>query len=350
MPTAYINTNNLRANYQHLQSIASGKKIIAMVKANAYGHGILEVTRALPNADAFAVARLKDAILLRKNGIAQTILLLTGVFLEQDFILAAENEIDIVVHDIEHLQRMRSLPGPAKLNIWLKIDTGMHRLGFAVDVIPEILKEFATLPCVRQVKLMSHFASSENLSSQSNLQQIELFDKFTGLEKSFANSAALVNFPELQSQWARIGLLLYGVCLTQEIADKAKEFVPVMSLSAPIISIKNLRKGDKVGYGGVYECPVDMQVAIIEMGYGDGYPREISDAAYCLLGSVQCKIIGRVSMDLMSIALPCSASLGDEVEMWGENLPVTMVASWANTLPYTLLTRVNSSVERVIIE
>ena len=350
MPTAYINLKNLHSNYAEICQMAESKRVIVVIKANAYGHGLFEVADALPQAEAFAVARINDAIRLRQHGITQRIISLAGAYLPVEFISAEQHKIDLVVHCKEHLDLLQNLKQTSQLNIWIKVDTGMHRLGFFPAEVDSVVALLQSCAAVAEIRLLSHFASADDIHNADNKKQIIEFAKFTDIEKSFANSSALINYPDLDADWPRIGLLLYGVSPTPGLNERLNSFKPAMTLTAPIIAIKMLKRGDKVGYGGVYVCPEDMTVAVVAIGYGDGYPREVSAEAYCLLDGYKCPIIGRVSMDMLSIDLRAvpQAKLGQEVELWGEQLPVTVVASWAETIAYALLAGLNSSVVRCL--
>lgn len=350
MPTAYINIANLEANYSKLRSMSGGKRIIAVIKANAYGHGLCEVASILTQAEAFAVARIQDAVRLRQHGIKQRIIVLTGVYTAADLKIAEQHAIDVVVHTKQHLQFLQDSKSEQKIDIWLKVDTGMHRLGFFPDEVAAVITQLQALPQVSNIRLLSHFATAEDIDNPDNLRQIQQFANLPALEKSFANSAAFINYPDLDADWPRIGLLLYGVLPSRQLAARATGFKPVMTLKASVIAIKQLQRGDKIGYGAAYICPEDMSVAVIGIGYGDGYPRELTDDAYCLINGARCKLLGRVSMDMLCVDISSAGNvhLADEAEMWGDNLSVAQVADWARTIPYRLLAGLTASVYHCI--
>ena len=344
MPQLTIDIAALKNNLQLIKKLANGKKVMAMVKANAYGHGLLDVATALPDVDCLAVARFKDAMFLRNNGINKRVVVLSGAQSAQEFALCAQHKIDSVLHDPAQLEFLAASSATEPVQLWVKIDTGMHRLGFSTDDGPAIISELKTNPKVKDhIEVMTHLANADDLQHQLNNVQIKALKALNNPGASLCNSAAMLNFSEVQSDWLRIGLLLYGVSPIAGLDAASLGFKPVMTFSAPAVAIKTLPKGALVGYGSVYTCPETMPVAVLAAGYADGYPREVSADAYCLQTGRKCPVLGRVSMDLLVVDLRTApnVTVGDNFELWGKNLPVATVAGFAGTIPWVLLSGVS---------
>jgi len=335
-----LDANALRQNLHEVRRLSSSR-IMAIIKANGYGHGLVWVAKTLAEADAFGVASLEEALELRAAGIRQDICLLEGFFEAEEIPLLFRERLTPVIHEHHQIETLRRLQGEGTLDVWVKIDTGMHRLGFPPEQAAAVVQEIQSLPCVRSVGVMSHLACAEDREGDVTIRQIAAFERlgFQELRRSLANSAGLIQWPKSHADWVRPGLMLYGVSpLTTETQIPLK-LAPVMTLQSRLISLRHRKQGDAIGYGGHYRCPEDMPVGIVGVGYGDGYPREFLTQASVLIGGRRAALVGRVSMDMINIDLRAvpDAKIGDEVILWGRGLPVEEVAHAAGTIPYTLL-------------
>lgn len=341
---ARVDLGALRHNFARVRAAAPRARVMAIIKADAYGHGMLRVARALRDADAFGVARLEEALSLREAGITQAVVLLEGVLDTAQLNAAAHQDLSIVVHHaaqvelIEHAAE--SLP-PVK--IWLKLDSGMHRLGFAPAEIPRIVQRLRhSKKVIGPLRCMTHLANADERSDPSTLRQVEVFQSaLTGIEaeQSIANSAGILGWPQTHADWVRPGIMLYGVSPFLNDSAAAHDLRPVMTLSSRLIALRPNKKGDAIGYGGSYVCPCDMLVGVAAIGYGDGYPRHAQTGTPVLVNGRRAPLIGRVSMDMITVDLSAQpqARAGDPVVLWGEGLAVEEVARCASTIPYELL-------------
>ena len=349
---AHIDLDALQDNYRWVKSLAPRAKVMAMVKSNAYGHGLVKVAKALPLADAFGVATLSEALTLREVGILQRIVLLPGFFEPSELSLISHHAIEIVVHQYEQLAVLEKIVLPCPLKVWLKMDTGMHRLGFLPEHIPAVYRRLMACRCVAQpITIMSHFADADNITENTTQGQLKQFNQATeGLDvlKSIAHSAGILNHPASHFDWVRPGILLYGVSpIVGEVSPLKVQ--PVMTLQARLLAINPLKKGECVGYGGTWTCDEDMSIGVVSIGYGDGYPRHAPSGMPILVNGVVCPLIGRVSMDFVTVDLrPCpQAKIGDEVTLWGRGLPIETIAKQASTIPYELTCQITSRVKCV---
>ena len=352
---ALINLAHLKNNLAAIQKVAKQSKITAVVKADAYGHGMLQVCQALSDADAFSVAYVNEAMNLRESGIQKPLLALQGFSSEKDLNNAIEQNIRVVVHHHEQLKILKTLKLPV-LNVYLKIDTGMHRLGFDVAEVPAVLEQLqSSISSVSKISLMTHLACADELENPSTLEQLKTFDAIArkyDFEQSVANSAGILAWPQCHRDWVRPGLVLYGInpIKTQTRFDDIG-LMPVMSLYAPLISIKKCKKGEKIGYGGDFCCPNDMLIGIIAIGYADGYPRHLRSAPKVSIAAKQAPILGRVSMDMIAVDLAgIDTQVGDIAELWGEAISVTDVAKHAGTISYELLCAAGNAVTKKYIQ
>jgi len=341
--TAVIDLQALRHNLGRVREAAPGRRIVAAVKANGYGHGLVRTARALAAADAFAVACSEEAIELREAGITKPVLLLEGVFEAAELPLCRRLGLDIVVphpNQVEMLERI-SLARP--LRVWLKIDTGMHRLGLDPETVFGVWRRLRECPAVApDIRLMSHLARADERDNDFTLTQLGRFEETTRNlpgERSLANSAGILGWPGTHCQWVRPGLMLYGASPFVDGLAEAEGLRPVMTLTTRLIAVKRLRRGEPVGYGGTWICPEDMDVGVAAVGYGDGYPRHAPSGTPVLVNGREAGLAGRVSMDMIAIDLRAhrEARVGDPVMLWGRGLPVEKIARAANTIPYTLM-------------
>jgi alanine racemase len=320
------------------------------VKANAYGHGLLRVAQALNSADALAVACIEEAVVLREGGITQPIVLLEGVFEAAELPLCSRLNLDIAVHHLIQVEMLERASLERPLRVWLKIDTGMHRLGINPDVAELIWQRLHACPAVdSDIRVMSHLARADERSNDYTLQQLQIFTETVAElpgERSLANSAGVLGWPPTHFDWVRPGLMVYGVSPFTDSEGSEEGLQPVMTLSTELIAINRLAKDQPVGYGGTWVCPEEMDVGIAAIGYGDGYPRHLPSGAPVLINGRVAPLIGRVSMDMISLDLRQhpEAQVGDPVVLWGHGLPVETIARAAGTIPYTLLCAITNRV------
>ena len=345
--TCTFSSENLLHNLATIRAAAPRAKIMAMVKANAYGHGLIEVGHRLDGlVDALGVASIDEALTLRSGGIRAPITLIEGIFTPDEFRIASEQKFGVTFHHAGQLQALKDNPPRHLLQAWLKIDTGMGRLGFLPADVPDALKALASSPSLRQpIGILSHLACADEPEHQQNQQQIATFQKFAASHngpKSFCNSAAIFSMPAQHYDWVRPGLSLYGASPLAGRTAESLGLKPVMTLRSRLISIKTVQQGETIGYGSRFRCPETMQIGIVAIGYGDGYPRSAQNGTPVLVGQTRCSIVGRVSMDMAAVDLrPCPhAAVGSEVILWGDGLPVEEVAAMTSNINYDLLTGV----------
>lgn len=341
---AYIDLNAIEHNCDVIKHKALNSKILAIVKSDAYGHGIVPVCRTLYNmSDAFGVAWLDEALKIRSDNNDKPILLLKGFINAEELQLIAELEFMTVVHNQHQLDLIQTVPISKPLKVWMKIDTGMHRLGFTSQEFDFAYNFLSNSSKIQQpITLMSHLANADIENDAYNFTQLSTFQKLTNnlpCPKSFANSASLWLRPETHFDWIRPGLLLYGASPFANIDGKSLGLKPAMTLKSKLLTTKFLTKGMKIGYGLEYTCNEDMLVGIINLGYGDGYPRYAISGTPVLLNKQRCPIVGRISMDMLAIDLrSCPhAKIGDSITLWGEDLPIEEIARYAKTIPHELL-------------
>lgn len=339
---ATIHIDALRRNLARVRALAPSSRVLAVVKADGYGHGLERVAHALEGADAFGVAAISDAERLRAAGLSQRIVLLSGFDEPGDLPLLRRLNVESVLHHDEQLRMLETERAASPLRVWLKLDTGMHRLGFAPQRAPELHARLRGLPNVDpEIVLMSHFSRSDEFDCKETLNQIATFDAATGgLSglRSLSNSAGVLGWPRAHLDWVRPGGALYGLSPVAGKTGRDLGLDPAMTLSTRLIAINQVARGESVGYGGAYECPQDMSIGIAAIGYGDGYPRHAVNGTSVLVNGDRAPIVGRVSMDLLAIdlrALP-QARVGDQVELWGPDLPIEEVAAAAGTIGYEL--------------
>lgn len=339
---ATIHLGHLRHNFAVARRLAGGSKIMAVVKANAYGHGLERIGMALADADAFGVATISDAHRLRSAGLSQRIVLLSGFDEPADLPELRALGVDAVVHHESQIAILESAAAGPALRIWLKIDSGMHRLGLPPARARMAFDRLRQCPAVaEQIVLMTHLASADLPESSQTGDQLSRFDAAVdGLPgpRSIANSPGLLNVPGARADWVRLGGLLYGLSTHEEKVGEDYGLKPVMSLDSKLIAINQVPAGECIGYGGTHRCERPTRVGIVAIGYGDGYPRHAPDGTPVLLRGQRCPTLGRVSMDLLAIDLgPASeAAVGDPVRLWGVGLPVETVARQAETIGYEL--------------
>ena len=347
---AHINLQALQHNFSRVQQAAPNSKIMAIIKANAYGHGLVRMAQSLPDADAFGVACLDEAISLREAGFDRRIVLLEGLFTAEDIGLINGYQLDVVIHHESQLALLEQGGLLRPLDIWVKLDTGMHRLGFAPENVEAVTARLRKIPRIGAIRYMSHFSCADDLDSNSTSSQRQTFldaVAATPAEQTLANSAAILGWPETHLDWVRPGIMLYGGAPLAGHSAVSLDLQPVMTLGTRLIAVNERRAGDAIGYGEDWVCPTDRLIGVAAIGYGDGYPRHAPSGTPVLVNGKRANLAGRVSMDMICIDLADhpQASVGDEVILWGEGLLVDEVATAAGTLSYELLCGVGSRVQ-----
>lgn len=358
VPRAYIRPEALRNNYDRLRAAAGGARVIAVIKGNAYGHGLLTVARALPDADAFAVAHVADAVALAQAGIRQPILLLGGVYTRAELDIALARGFELVVHCRPQLELLETAASGSTV-VWVEVDTGMHRLGLHPDDCAEALARLRKCRAVGELRLMTHLSCADDRGDGRTESQVERFcellDGFDG-GFSIANSPVVLGWPgsvcvglDPARSWARCGIALYGISPFPGTTGADLGLRPAMHFEAGLVSIRDVRAGETVGYGATWQAPCDTVVGIISAGYGDGYTRFLPSGTPVLVNGRRAALAGRISMGLTAIDLGPGATdrIGDRVTLWGDGLPVEEVAACADTIPYTLVAGVRTGALRV---
>jgi len=343
-----------RHNLARLKSAAPDAKFLAVIKANAYGHGAVKAARALDEADAFGVARLGEGIELREAGVRHPIVLMEGVFSVEELAFALHHELDMVVHEETQLAMLEQRARSAKKAvdkprvIWLKIDTGMSRLGFAPDRARDAAQRLRALPLVGDLRVMTHFASADLPASPTTIEQLHKFDSAlqsiedgvaSRLDVGLANSAAILQWPKTHRDWVRAGIALYGSSPFAERSATSLGLEPVMTLVSRVIALRDLQPGDSVGYAATWRASRRSRIATIAAGYADGLPRHLPSGAPVLVGGRRAALVGRVSMDMITVDVTDldGIEVGTESVLWGAGLPVDEVAAAAGTISYELL-------------
>jgi len=341
--SATIHIDALRHNLCVVRARAPDSRVMAVVKADGYGHGLERVARALQGADAFGVASLSDAERLRAAGLSQPIVLLSGFDEADDLPQLRRLNVETVVHHVAQLAMLEEAAAGDPIRCWLKVDTGMHRLGFAPDEVRNAHARLTALSAVvGDIVLMNHFASSDEFDKPQTREQMRVFAEATsGLAgpRSLANSAAVLGWPDAHGDWVRPGGALYGVSAVDGTSGADFGLQPAMTLSTKLLAVNHVRAGERIGYGATWQCPEDMPVGVAAIGYGDGYPRHALAGTPVLVNGARGDIIGRVSMDLMTIDLrgQPGAKAGAAVTLWGPGLPVETIAAAAGTIGYELI-------------
>jgi alanine racemase len=311
-----------------------------VIKANAYGHGLERAVRALAAADGFALLDLADAVGLRESGVAKPILLLEGVFAGDDLHAVAEHGLTIVVHDAEQIAMLEGARLPARVPVYLKMNSGMNRLGFGPGEYRQVFERLARSPVVAGITLMTHFADADEIRGVAEaLRRFEAATAPIEAPRSLANSAAILRYPETHADWIRAGIMLYGCSPFADAPAAALGLRPVMTLASELIAIRALQPGDRVGYGGTFVADRPHPVGVVACGYADGYPRHAPTGTPVLVNGRRTRTLGRVSMDMLAVDLEGvpEAGVGTPVTLWGEGLSCDEVAAAAGTVSYELL-------------
>lgn len=349
---ALINQASLRHNLAAVKKLAPKSKVMSVVKANGYGHGLINVAQGLNESEGFAVLSLNDAIDLREHGFEQEILLLEGAFEPYEVSIAAKMQFNLVVHNFYQLEMIEKLKLNHPINIHFKINTGMNRLGFPSKDTYNILKVLEKKSLFKSITLMTHFATADETKGID--YQLNIFNEIAGhfhFARSVANSASILRFKHTHLDWIRPGIMLYGA--SPIVGEKSNSFhiKPVMQLKSKIIAIQQLAKNDSVGYGESFRAEKNMRIAVVACGYADGYPRHAPSGTPIYVEGKKTSIVGRVSMDMLYIDVTDipEASILSDVELWGEHIPVDEVAEKSGTVGYELLCAISAS-KRVPLE
>lgn len=354
---AQVSQYALRHNLQQVRKMAPGSKIIAMVKANAYGHGLTKVAKTIQDADALGVASLEEALRIRQAGVQSDIVLMEGIFREEELADVKHHHLTMVVHHWFQIQALQSYAekNDFRFRIWIKINTGMNRLGFQAQEFDEAYATLSKLSHVEIIGFMTHFAEADEREKDSTRKQADYFQSIIAGkpgQRCLANSAAILAWPQTHADWVRPGLMLYGASPFVGVTGKELNLLPAMTLRSEIIAIRELALGERVGYGGTWENtrPIS-KIGIIAIGYGDGYPWHAKNGTPVLVNGQRVMTTGRVSMDMLAVDLSSlkEVKVGDPVTLWGDTLPIEEVAHHAGTIPYELFCRFTERVKVEII-
>lgn len=353
---ALIDTAALRHNLGTIRAYAPGAKVMAVIKANAYGHGLVSTALALGDADAFAVARLEEGIALRAAGIYAPVVLLEGIFSAEQLAEAAHHRFELVVHDPLQIKLLEAHRDARRFVIWIKMDTGMNRLGFRPEAFAPALARLRalTVPPL-ELRAMTHLARADERVEPMTLEQIGKFEATlaaTGLSganrlaTSIGNSAGTLGHPRAHGDWVRPGLALYGVSPFADATAAKHGLKPAMMLETTVLTVREVKRGETVGYAGAWRAERDSSIAILAAGYGDGLPRHLANGTPVLIAGARYPLVGRVSMDMIAVDVTGAPKVatGNKATIWGEGLPVEEVATHAGTIPYELLCGVSQRV------
>ncbi len=350
---AQINTEAIAHNLDRVREYAPGAKVMAIVKADAYGHGLSTAVTALSSADAFGVATIDEALNIRRLGYAGRIAVLSRIQSAADMRSVLDAHLWPVLHDTAQIdlleQALAETQGGAPPRVWVKLDTGMHRLGLRGSQLDAAIERLGN--CSRRVDLMTHFASADDPSLETTSEQISNFDTVDvarGSRRSAANSAGIVAWPTSHYDWVRPGIMLYGC--SPILGETAQTFglKPAMTLHSSLVSVRDHKAGESVGYAGTWTSSRDTTIGVVACGYADGYPRHAPSGTPVLVNAERVELVGRVSMDTLTVDLgpDAKARVGDPVVLWGDGLPIEEIASASGTIGYELMCRVTGRVPR----
>lgn len=338
--SATIHLEALRHNLRVVAAAAPRSRIMAVIKANAYGHGLLNIARGLQGAHGFAVLNLEEAIRLRQAGFPQTLLLLEGAFSQDELQHASQYGISLVVHHTRQIEMLEEASLSQPVSVFAKVNTGMNRLGFRPAEFRNAVQRLEACANVGDITLMTHFATAdEPLGVDAPYAQFREATEGMGHPVSLANSAAILRYRHTHADWVRPGIMLYGASPIAGTPASAFQLRPVMTLASEVIALQNLKPGESIGYGQKFTAARDTRVAIIACGYADGYPRHAPNGTPIQVEGRATHTVGRVSMDMLfaDVTDIPQAEVGSPVELWGEHNPVDGVAEAAGTVGYELL-------------
>lgn len=349
-PRAEISGNALKSNLARLRQIAPSSKVMAVVKANGYGHGLLNVAQCVADADGFGLARLEEAIALREGGVTAKLILLEGFFSANELGSLVSNNIETVIHNDTQLEMLETSVLAKPVTVWLKIDTGMHRLGFTPEQFSHVYARLKACPNVaKPIHLMSHFACADEPDNQFTQIQLNTFNRLVKDSKgecTLANSAGTLYWPESHKDWIRPGIALYGVSPVMGDLGCEHGLKPAMQLISQLIAVREHQAGEPVGYGSTWTAKTETILGVVAIGYGDGYPRNAPEGTPVWVNGRLVPIVGRVSMDMLTVDLGFGSNdrIGDEAVLWGGALPVEKVAEHIGTIAYELVTKLTPRV------
>ena len=351
-PHALIDLAALRHNLGVVRRRAPASRIWAVIKADAYGHGMERAAAALAATDGFAVARVEEALRLRAAGVAQPILVLTGALSQEETAAAQAHRLDLALHQSEQMTWLEALPPGPTLRVWIKVDTGMHRLGLDPTEVAAIQQRLAACPRVAPMPgLMTHLANADDPEDPLTNRQCQRLRALARPDQALniGNSGGLLAFSATRTAWVRPGIMLYGGSPFADLSARELGLAPVMTLKTQIAAVHHFHAGDRIGYGGTFTCPEDMPIGVAAIGYGDGYPRHAPTGTPVMVGNRRVSLVGRVSMDSITLDLRQAPGTqpGDEVILWGRGLPVEEIAQAAGTINYALLCGLSARVHRV---
>jgi alanine racemase len=338
---ALIDLQALRHNYQLAREL-SGARALAVIKADAYGHGAVRCAQALEaEADGFAVACIEEALELRAAGIKAPVLLLEGFFEADELALIVEHDFWFVVHSLWQLEAIEQARVAKPLTVWLKLDSGMHRVGLHPKDYAAAYQRLQASGKVAKIVLMSHFARADELECPRSAEQVAVFEaarQGLGAEVSLRNSPAVLGWPTVPSDWVRPGIMIYGATPFEEANAQAARLQPVMTLESKVICVRELPAGEPVGYGARFVTQRPSRIGVVALGYADGYPRHAPTGTPVLVAGQRSQLLGRVSMDMLCVDLTDvpQAGLGSTVELWGKNILASDVAQAAQSIPYQI--------------
>lgn len=344
---AVIDLAALRHNYLYARSLAPGARALAVIKANAYGHGSLRCAEALVGvADGFAVACIEEALELRAAGINLPILLLEGWFEASELEMIVAHDLWVVVHHHGQIADLADARLRRPIHVWLKLDSGMHRVGFRADEYRQVWRNLSGMSRVGSLTHMTHFARADETHTGRTEEQFAVFHSVTDVLRgpvSFCNSAGVLAWPQAHADWLRPGIMLYGASPFEFDHPHAAQLQPVMQLDSKIIAVREVPAGEPIGYGSRFVTGRATRVGVVAMGYADGYPRHAPDGTPILVGTQRTGLIGRVSMDMLTIDLSDlpEVTVGSPVRLWGKGLSASEVAAHASTIPYQLFCNLN---------
>ena len=354
-PAAYavVDFDAVRYNLGRVHDYAPHARIMAVIKANGYGHGLERIAEALADVDAFAVARVDEGIRLRRAGFKNRIAVLEGFTYHEELDEFLSHDLEAIVHSFNQLELFESRSERGSIAVWLKLDTGMNRLGFKAKDLRAVYQRLSLCRMIKQpINLITHLANADAITDAKTPRQIALFNasvaSYPG-ERSIANSAGILGWPQAISDWVRPGVMLYGISPFPESTGQELGLKPVMGLYSRLIAVKPIEKGETVGYGDGWLCTKSTTLGVVAIGYGDGYPRYAEVGTPVLVNGKRVSLIGRVSMDMITVNLETQpdAKPGDPVCLWGGALPVEEIAIRAGTIPYTLVCGVTQRVQIV---
>ncbi len=348
---AVVDASALRHNLRQVRRVAPASRVMAVIKANAYGHGLVPAAKAFAEADGFAVARLEEGLALRAAGLTNRVLLLEGVFGAEQLAVAAQQRFELMVHSNEQLELLEGLDASEPVHAWLKIDSGMNRLGFRLEDVPAAYERLRRNTRVAsEPTLATHLACADDRRNPMTQRQLDAFvgatQGVTGA-RSIGNSAAVLAWPATRTEWVRPGLMLYGVSPFAGGSGAELGLRPAMTLRTEVIALRTVRTGETVGYGGAWVAQRDTRMAVLAAGYGDGYPRSTASGAPVLINGHRAPLIGRVSMDMITADVTDvpAVAVGDPVVLWGGDIPVEEIAAHAGAIAWDLLCGVSQRVQ-----